>query len=461
MKVEVAIADTEQCKKDLTIEVAAEEVKQQFDKTVETYARHAKVPGFRPGHVPRGVIKQRFSKDIKDEVLGQLLPHALEHAIVDHKLHVVGEPKIDDLSFTEGEPLRFKASVEVVPEFELKDYKNLKAVKRVARVTDEDVEGTLGDLRESFAQLVPVEDRPAADGDFVSVNLVGKYVAPSEAPAEQEDLKADDVVIELGAEGVQPEFDEGLRGVRAGDVREFRVAYPEDFTSKGLAGKTLDFTANVVAVRRKELPELDDDLAKELGEHQTIGELREKVREDLRRHAEHQAETRLRDELFERILDSYDFPLPDSLVEKQVDDRMREIIFNLARSGLSPETAGQINWKERRGAERLRAVRDVRGALVVGRIAEEEGVEVAEGEIDAEVARLAASMREPVEAVRARVTKGGGLTSIENRLRYQKALDVIVKSADITTEEFTDNQTADQATHDAQPPAESQPAEQA
>src|SRR5262249_24989353 len=150
------------------------------------YMRYAKVPGFRPGRVPRGVIKQRFAKEVKDEVIGKLLPHALEHAITDHKLHVVGNPHIDDISVNEGEPMRFKATVEVLPEFELKEYKGLKLAKRVARVTDEDVENALERFRESAAEFVPVEDRPSQDGDFVSVNLVGKYVEPQE----EEDLKA-------------------------------------------------------------------------------------------------------------------------------------------------------------------------------------------------------------------------------------------------------------------------------
>jgi len=457
LKVEVAVADTAQCKKDLTIEVPVEEVKEQFDKTYDAYLRYAKVPGFRPGHVPRGVVKQRFGKDIKDEVLGQLLPHALQHAITDQKLHVVGSPEINDLSFNEGEPLRFKASVEIVPEFELQPYKGIKATKRVARVSEEDVDGFLSELREGGAQLVPVEDRPAADGDYVSTNLVGKYVEPPE----EEDLKADDVPIELGAEGVQPEFNEHLRGVQAGDVREFRVKYPEDFNAKNLAGKTLDFTATVVAVRKKELPELDDDFAQEVGNYQTLDDLRQKIREDLEHRAEQQADLRLRDELVEQLVSAYEFPLPDSLIEKQTNERLREFIYYMMRSGISPQTAEQINWEERKGEERIRAVRDVRTAIIIEHIAEAEDIEVSPGEIDLEVARIAAAAREPVDAVRARLTKDGGLASIENRLRYQKALDVVVKSAEVTTEEFTENQEADQTAPGAPSQPESEPAEQA
>jgi trigger factor len=457
LKLEVAVADTAQCKKDLTIEVAADEVQAQFNKAYDAYMRYAKVPGFRPGHAPRGVVKQRFGKDIKDEVLGELLPHALQHAISDHKLRVVGSPEINDLSFNEGEPLRFKASVEILPEFELNEYKGIKAVKRVARVADEDVARTLEQLREGWAQLIPVEDRSAAAGDYVSVNLTGKYVEPPE----EEDLRAEDVVIELGAENVQPEFNEHLQGVKAGEVREFRVVYPPDFNAKGLAGKTLDFTATVVAVRMKELPELDDDFAKEVGEFQTLAELRQKLREDLEHNAGQQAELRLRDELLERLTSAYDFPVPDTLVEKRAQERLSELLYTLMRSGVSPQDAKQINWEERAAEERLRAVREVRSALIIGRIAEAERIEVSEADMNGEIARVAEAARAPVEETLTRLTKDGGLASIENRLRFQKALDVVVKSADVTIEEFTENQETTQAADDAAEPAEHRSAEPA
>src|SRR5262245_248828 len=224
---QVAVADLSQCRKDITVEVPAEEVKAAFEKAYDTYARYAKMPGFRPGRAPRAVVKQRFSKEAKDEVVQNLLQHALEHAVADHNLHVVGSPRIDDLSVGEDEPMKFKVSLEVLPEFELKEYKGLSLTKRVERVTDEEVENVLERFRQSAAEFVPVEDRPSRDGDFVSVNLVGKYVDPPE----EEDLKSDDVQIEIGADGVQPEFSENLRDVKAGDVREFRVKYPENFSA--------------------------------------------------------------------------------------------------------------------------------------------------------------------------------------------------------------------------------------
>ncbi len=455
MSLKVAIAETTQCKKDLTIEVPAEEVQQHFAKAYQAYARQARIPGFRPGRAPLTVVKQRFKKEVQKEVLGKLLPQAIEHAITDNKLHIVGSAEISDVSWNEGEPLRFKLTVEVLPEFELKEYKGLKVTRRVARVTEEKIDQVVEQLRHRVAQLVPVEDRPSADGDFVSVNLVGHYLEPEE----KEDFKADNVFFHLGVPSEQPEFTENLRGAKPGDVRQFRVKYPEGFSNQQLAGKTLDFTATVVAVRRKELPELDDDFAREVSDCQTLQELREQVRKDLQRQFEHQAEIQLRADLLEQLCNSYDFPVPESLVEEQTQNRLRDLADLALRHGVSPEELKQLDWTEQQARERRRAVSDVRGAVIMGRIAKAEGIEVSPAEIEAEIERLAAATHEPVEAVRARLTKDRGLASIEHRLRYKKALDIVVQNAEVTTEEIAENQESDLAADRAQAQPASQPAE--
>lgn len=459
MKTEVAVVDVSEVKKDLTIEVDAVEVRSEFEKTYAAYALHARIPGFRQGKVPLNLVKQRFGKDVKEEVLSRLLPHALDHAIKDHKFHVVGEPKIEDLSFEEGESLRFKVSLEVIPNFELQDYKGFKAIKRVRQVTDADVEQILNRWRENSAEFVTVEDRASQTGDFVSVNLTGKYVETSE----EEDLKAEDLQIELGAEGVQQEFNENLTGVKESDVREFRVVYPADFSSPGLAGKTLDFTATVVAVRQKELPEADDDFAKQFGEgYENIQQLRDRIREDLAKSANNEADLRLRDELTEKLLTAYEFQVPDVLVEQQAQDRLRNFIYRLANSGLPPEATKNINWDERLGEARLMAVRDVRAALVVGRISEKEKIRVTSTEIDTEIAQMAPGLGLLPAQLKARLTKEDELPSIENRLRYNKAVDVIVTHADVTVEEVTAEQLEQEAKaklEAAAPAAEISPAE--
>jgi trigger factor len=448
LKLQVAVTDLSQCRKDLTVEVAAEEVKDAFEKTYVVYSRHVKAAGFRPGRVPREIIRQRFAKEVKDEVTSSLVTHALQHAIADNKLRVVGEPEIIELTIDEGEPLRFKSTVEVMPEFELKEYKGLKLTKRIAPVTDEDIQHTLDHLRQSAAEFIPVEDRPSRDGDFVSVNLVGKYIEPQE----EEDLKSDDVQIEIGAENVQPEFNENLRDVKAGDVREFQVKYPENFSSQGLAGKTLDFTATVVAIRQKEAPALDDEFARDFGDYENLQQLRDKIRENLTASAESRADGDLREQVVKRILEDYDFEVPSALVEPQTAERAREFAYVLMRNGVPPQTIREINWEERMNEFRPLAARDIRMALVFAKIAEAEDVKISGWEVDAEIEMMANSSGEPASQLKARLTKDDSLSSIENRLRHQRALEAVIKHAEIAVEDIKE----DQSEHEAQSPGQTE-----
>ena len=432
LKVEVAVADAEQSRKDITIEVPAEQVKEEFDKTYSAYAKYAKVPGFRPGHVPINVVKQRFKKDARDDVIKEIIPHALEHAIVDNKLRPVGSPEIRDITVEEGQPLRFKAIIEVLPEFELKDYKGIKLTRRVSPVKDEAVDAVLEEWRQRSAQLVPVEERDSQKGDILSVNLKGRFVEEPDA----EEIDSDGVEFELGGEGVPPEFTEYLTGVKAGDERKFRVPYPADFSEKDMAGKTVDFVATVVAVRIRELPELNDDFAKEHSQ-ESLAEMREFLRKNLETRSRAFSDRELRNELFGKLNEAYDFPIPTSLVESDAENRMREFAYRLLRSGVRPESLRDMNWEEMRGQARATAMENVRTSLVVQRIADEEKIEVSQDEIDAEVARIAEDTGETEASIRAQLTKDERLSSIETRLRHEKAIESIIDKADITTEEIT------------------------
>jgi trigger factor len=452
LNLQVAIADVADCQKELTIEIGANEVQEEYNKVYNGFARYAKVPGFREGKAPRTVIKQRFSKEIKSEVLKQLVPHALGHVIEEHQLRVISEPTIEgeDIVLRESEPLKFQARVYVLPEFELKNYKGLQLTKRIAQVTDEGVEKVIEDLREHAAQLVPVEDRPSQAGDFVSVHLIGKYIDP----VEEEDLKSEDLMVELGAEGVHPDFDTNLTGVKEGDVREFTVKYPEDFQGQGLAGKTLAFTATVNAVKAKELPELDDEFAQEIAdeyneEYTTLEEMRAQVRENLIANADAEADAALRDQLLTVLAQDYDFPLPAPLVERQANSRLNNFVQQLFRSGMPPQAMRQINWEERKAAELTSAVTDVRVALLLGKIAEAEQITVTQDDLDEEIEHIAEALKQSREQVEARLTKEDGMSSIESRLRSDKVIDFLVSQAEIATEEFDPQQAMTPAPDDA------------
>lgn len=442
MKLEVAVENVSQCIKKLTIEVPAEEVRSEFNQVFDTYQRQIKLPGFRPGRVPRDLVKQRFGKEIKEEVAKHLAPHALQHAIQDNNLRIVAQPSIEEYTLNEGEPMKFTASVEVAPDFELKEYKGLKAVKRVTAVREEDVEKTLQNWRESAAQLIPVEDRPAQLGDIVTVNLNGKYIEPPK----EEDLKADEVQIELGAEGVHETFTEKLSGAQAGETLEFRVVYPEDFTSKGLAGSTIDFSAEITSVKQKELPELDDEFAKEYSDLETIVALRDRIRGEMKEKSEERADSELRNSLLEQVVKAYDFEVPPSLVEQKAYERAQEFAYLLSRSGVPQESIRNWDWENHMEKERDRAVNDVRASLITAKISAAENLDVSRDEVDAEIARMAdSSGRESFAQLKARLTKDEQISSIEGRMLFQKALDVIENNAEITVQEIAPNEESEGA----------------
>lgn len=441
MNLQVSVADISQCRKDLTVEIPVDDVKAAYEKTYSIYARHVKSPGFRQGRVPREVIKQRFAKEVKDEVLSALLPEALKTAVVEHKLDVVGDPQISELSFKEGEPLKFRATLEVMPGFELKEYKGLKLTRRVAAVTDKAVETTLENLRKSSGEFVPIEDRLSQDGDFVLLSLVGKNL---ESP-EETDLNSEEEQLQIGVEGFQPEFSENLRGVKTGDVREFPVKYPEDFQNKLLAGKTIHFTATVKAVHRKELPELDDAFARDVGEFENLQQLRDNIRANLNASLQTRADSEFNEAVSKRILEGYDFEVPYTMIERQANERANQLAYLMMRNGVSTQEIKEMDWKGRMNNFRKLAVGDVRLTLIMETIARVENVQVSGWEIDTEIKRLAQMNGEDAEQLKARLTKEDSLSSIENRLRHGKAFEAVIKHAEVTVEEFNEDQSGHQA----------------
>jgi trigger factor len=440
MKTEVV--DVSPTRKEIKIEIEAEAVRAAYDRITDQYTKLANVPGFRRGRAPRSVVRTRFRDEIRGEVLRELVPQAISDALNENSLDVIGEPDVH-LDNSEGlgqmgtEPISVHAHVEVLPEIALGEYKGLEAVRRVRPITDQDVEGVIENLREASAALQPVEDRPAQPGDTVTVDFHGKFV---DRP-EEEDINVEDVDVELGGENVQQEFTDNLTGVVADDERKFTVNYPEDFTSKGLAGKVVDYTAKVTAVGKKELPELDDEWAKSLGEDiDSLATLREKIREDLMNRAQAESENRLRIQVLQKLIDAHPFEVPESLTEQQADQLLQSVARDLAMRGVDPRQQDVEWWKSVREQLKPQAERDVRGFLLLETIANEENISVTDEEVEAEIRSIANASRQAPEQVRAALTKQGGERSIASRLGNRKALDLIVENARIRDEEWQEEQ---------------------
>ncbi|MEP6570198.1 MAG: trigger factor, partial [Acidobacteriota bacterium] len=424
MKTEVA--DVSSTRKEIKIEIDAEAVRHTYDRISDRYAKQASVPGFRPGHAPREVVRNRFKSEIRAQTLQELIPSVVDEAIKEHAPNAIGEPdvQLDNDKALEKfgkEPLAVKVNVEVLPKVELQTYKGIEVARQTRPVTDENVSEMLEALRETSAAMQPVEDRGAALGDTVTINVEGNFV---DAP-EEENIKQDDVEVTLGGKGVQQEFTDNLIGVKADDEKTFSVDYPQDYRSQGLAGKKVDYTTRVNAVRVKELPEVDDEWASSLGEDfDSVATLRAKVRENMERQAAQEADHRLRADLVQRLLEVHQFEVPESLVEQQTSYRLESVVRDMMSRGIDPR-GQQVDWEGARAELKHQAEADVRSSLLLDQIAVEEKIDVSNEEIETEIATIARGSQQPIEQVRSVLTKDGGERSIANRLRNRKALDFL------------------------------------
>ena len=432
------LTDVSPTRKEIKIELEASLIRDTYDRISDEYSKAAKIPGFRPGHAPRSVVRTRYKNEIRTEVLRELLPNAVNDAIGEHSLSAIGEPNVelDNTAALENlgeEPITVKVGVEVLPDIKLENYKGIEATRSVRPVTDADVEKTIENLRDASASLQPVEDRGAELGDTVTINARGNYVEDPEA----EPIKVDDVEVILGGEGVQQEFTDNLLGVRPDEKKTFSIEYREDFSTPGLAGKKVEYEAEVTAVRRKELPEVDDEWVKSLGYDFDVATLRSMIRQDLETHAKGDADRRMRDDVVRQLLAAHQFEVPETLVEQQTNQRLQSVVREMIGRGFDPRNPN-MNWENAREELKEQAVNDVRATMLLDHIAETENITVSDEEVEAEIDAYAAASQQPKEQIRAALTKEGGERSIAHRLRNRKALELLIENAKITDTEWTE-----------------------
>lgn len=407
-------------KREIQVEIPAEEVARQTDSLIQKYQKMARLPGFRRGHAPPSIIRQRFSEEIKTDVVEALIPRFFRQETERLGLHPVSQPRVTDLHLSEGAPLRFKAAFEILPEITVEGYKELRADRPEITVTDADVEQAIADLREQHAEFTPVEGRALADSDFAQVSLDG-----TPKSGEGQPVHMDEVLVEIAGKNTMPEFTDNLRGAQVGDERTFDVHYPGDAQDKRLAGKTLGYTVKVHAIKEKNLPELNDAFAKQLGGFASVEAVRERIREQILLERKSQAEREAKDKLVEELLRRNDFEVPEAMVERQIDLRLERGLRALAAQGLTAEQMKKMDFQRLRGGQREQAVHDVKTSLLLEKIADQENIQVSEEELDQELEALARQAKQTVEAVRARLTRDGGLDRIRARIRSEKTLDFL------------------------------------
>ncbi|HET7207872.1 MAG TPA: trigger factor [Terriglobales bacterium] len=408
-------------KREIQVEVPAEEVTRATETLIQKYQKMARLPGFRRGHVPASIIRQRFSEDIKSEVVETLVPRYFRQEAEKQGLVPVSQPRVSDLHIHDGEPLRFKANFEVMPEIKVEGYKELRAEKPEIKVTDQEVEETLNSLREQHATFTPFEGRPLADGDFAQVSLDGQ---PKEA--EGKPVHMDEILVEIGGKNTMQEFTDHLRGTSAGEEKTFDVAYPQDYSDPRLAGKTLTYTIKIQALKQKHVPELNDGFAKELGSEFTgLEDLTNKIRESIESDKRRQAERDAKDKLLAELVKRHDFSAPEALIEHQIDVRLERGLRALAAQGMRAEQMKKMDLNRLRAGQREQAIQEVKASLLLDKIADQEKIEVSDAEIDHEIEALAQQSQQTPEAIRARLTRDGALDRIRARIRNEKTLNYL------------------------------------
>ncbi len=416
------------CRREIELEIPADKVSKAAEKVARDIVRIARIPGFRPGKAPITLVRRRFADDIQGEVVQSLVPEYLEKALDEKKLVPVTRPEVDKVEFKEGEPLKFRAIFEVLPEFELGDYKNIQVEVDEIEAGDAEVEKSIEQMRERAATFVPVEGRAAKDGDSALIKLNG---VPTDGG---EPVEADNILVPLGAEETLASFTENLRGASAGETKKFEARYPDDYPDQKLAGKTYDFTAEVQGVKEKKLPELNDEFVKEVtgekSEVTTLDELRKKIRENLEASKEQQQGSQARDRILEQLVSKHDFPVPEALIEGQMDTRLERMVRSLASQGVDPRGMN-VDWAALRSQQRDRSVTDVKAELLLDRIATAEKIDATEEEVEKEIAHLAEHGGESATAMRARLTKQGALDTMKSKLRSNKTIDWLYSNARI------------------------------
>jgi trigger factor len=424
------------CKREIELEIPAENVQKATEKVARDIARVARIPGFRPGKAPVTLIRRRFADDIQGEVVQSLVPEYLEKALDEKKLVPVTRPEVDKVEFKEGEPLKFRAVFEVLPEFDLGDYKNLEVNVEAVEVGEAQVDKALDEMRDRAATFVPVEGRPAKDGDYAVIKLMGTPVGGGDP------VQADSILCHIGAEETLESFTENLRGASTGETKRFRSEYPKDYPDAKLAGKTYDYAIEVLGIKEKKLPELNDEFVKDAmaGQGQgaeatgitTLAELRQRIRQNLDAAKEQRESAQAREKILELLVKRHDFPVPEALIENQLDVRLERVVRSLVAQGVDPR-AVDVDWVSLRRRQHDRAVDDVKAELLLDRIATAEKIEATDEDVEKEIADVAERSGESATALRARLTKQGALDRMKSKLRSDKTIEWLYRTAHIET----------------------------
>ena len=419
------LIDVSPTRKNLDIEIPQDAVDHEIHHIAQEFAKKARVPGFRPGRAPINVVRTRYREEIVSEMMQHLLPKYFGDAVEERKLDVVmNTPNFEKIDYENGQTLKFTATFEVYPDLNVSNYVGVPVEEVPASVTDEEVDNGLKVLQEEMSEMVPVDDeRPIQENDFAEISFTGVVEGEAETP-----IAGNNVMCEIGGKTTLKEFTENLTGGKVGEEKQFPVSYRADYPEPRLAGKTVHYNLKVESLKEKKLPPLNDDFAQGYGDYKTLDELKTKVRGDIEKHKKDHAAEAMREKILEWLEDNNDFEVPSALVERQLESRLQRMLRDLARRGINPQRL-DVDWGKIRTEQQGMSVRDVKGSLILDYVADKEGINVEDSEIDAEVEMIANETQRPKEKVREILSRENGLQRLTGQLRNRKTMNFLQEKA--------------------------------
>ncbi|MBS1823104.1 MAG: trigger factor [Acidobacteria bacterium] len=420
--------------REIEVEVAADEVSKTFKSVTKRYQKLAHIPGFRAGKVPESLVRSKFAKELRQEVLERLVSERFRKAIDEQKLRPISEPQLLDLQLHDGQPLKFKAAFEVAPEISVAGYDSVKIQRPDVALTEDEYQAELSRVLDSHATVEPVEEeRPLVDGDWAEIQFKGEVKDLAQTVTEDgvenagkhEPITGEDVLVEIGGKNTLPAFNDALRGAKPGQELTFEVSYPAEFGEQRLAGQTVAYDVTVKAIKKKIYPERDAEFAKQLGNYESWDGFETKLREMASDRKKNALESQARDKMLDELVHKFQFPVPESFVQQQVDARLDRGLRALAQQGMTAEAMRQLDFGRLREAQRDQALNEVKASMILDKIGEAENVAVTDEDMDRELLMLALQSREPMEALRERLSKDGGLDRIREQMRREKTASVL------------------------------------
>ena len=418
----------------IEVEAPAEEVSKAFKQVIKRYTKLARIPGFRAGKVPEALIKSRFAKEVRQEVLESLVSEKFRQALGEQKLQPVSQPQVSEMQLFDGQPLKFKATFETLPEFSIDGYDAIKVERPDATVSEEEFQSELANILDHHAIVEPVEeDRAIADGDWAEIGFKGQVQELAqtvsedgvESKSEGKEITGEDVLIEIGGKNTLQAFNEALRGAKVGQELAFEATYPPEFGDARLAGRTVSYDVTVKAIKKKTFPERDEEFAKQLGPYTDWNDFETKLRERVTSRKKDALESQARDKMVEELIAKYSFPVPETFVQQQIDARLERGLRALAQQGMSSDAMRQLDFGRLREAQRDHAINEVKASLILDKVAEQEHVTVSDEDMERELLMLSIQSREPLDTLRKRLAEDGSLDRIREQMRREKTGSVL------------------------------------